>query len=130
MMKKVIDYPGNFPLSKAILHDSKYSLEISGFIGINFETGKLAEGIEEQTKQTIENIKKTLQEVGWDLSNVIKTRVYLSNMEDYEKMNEVYSKHFQEPFPTRVVVGIKELPAGALVEIESVAAGDEISEKK
>jgi len=88
MVKKIIDYPGSFPLSKAILHNHKYVMELSGLIGIDFKTGKLAEGIENQTIKILENIKKSLEEVGWNLNNVIKTRVYLSDMKDYDKMNE------------------------------------------
>lgn len=125
-MKKIIEYPGKFPLSKAVLHDNKYTMEISGLIGIDFETGKLAEGIEGQTKQTIENIKKTLEEVGWNLSNVIKTRIYLSDMGDYGKMNEIYEGYFTKDFPARAALAVKGLPAGALIEIECVACGEKV----
>ena len=126
MTKKIIKSKLPFPLSEAILNDDKYSMEISGQIGTNPETGKLAVGIEEQTIQTLEKIKKILESVGWDLKNIIKSRVYLSDMENYSKMNEVYGRYFQKNYPTRVSFSVKELPLNALVEIECVASGDQI----
>ncbi|HTY44252.1 MAG TPA: RidA family protein [Patescibacteria group bacterium] len=88
MTKTFIKNNGAFPLSKAVLHDEKYTMELSGQIGMNSETGKLAEGIEKQTIQTLENINNILNSVKWNLSNIIKVRIYLSDMENYAKMNE------------------------------------------
>ena len=125
-MKNIIQNVGPFPLSKAILHDEKYILEISGQIGVEEQTGKLTEGIENQTTQVLENIKKILVGVGWDLTNVIKTTVYLSDMNDYVKMNEIYGKYFQENYPTRTAMAVKELPRGALIEIQCTASGNDV----
>lgn len=127
MVKRAIEYPGDFPLSMGVLHNEKYHLELSGLIGINLSTGALAEGIENQTRQAIENIKNTLDKVGWDLSNVIKVRIYLSSMENYKKMNETYEEYFTENYPSRVAFAVKELPAGALIELECTASGDKVS---
>ena len=127
-MKKIIKNTGPFPLSKAILHDEKYTLEISGQIGFNGQTGNMADGIENQTNQTLENIKNIIEEIGWNLSNVIKTTVYLSDMKDYAKMNEVYGKYFKANYPTRTAMAVKELPRGALIEIQCTASGNEIKE--
>ncbi len=124
MTKKFIKSKLPLPLSEAILHNDKYSMELSGQIGTNPETGKLAEGIEEQTVQTLEKIKKILEGVGWGLKNIIKSRIYLSDMKNYSKMNEVYGRYFQDEYPTRISFSVKELPLNALVEIECVASGN------
>ena len=71
MVKRFIKSEGKFPLSKAVLHNDDYTLEISGQIGMDSKTGKLAEGIEKQTIQTMENIIEILKEVGWDINNII-----------------------------------------------------------
>ena len=125
-MKRVIENSGAFPLSKAILHDHKYTLEISGQIGVDAKTGELVEGIENQTAKTLDNIKQILEEIGWSLSNVIKATIYLSDMNNYAKMNEVYGKYFTKDYPTRTAIAIKELPRQALVEITCTASGDKI----
>ena len=126
-MKKIIENVGPFPLSKAILHNHEYTLEISGQIGVDAKTGELAEGIENQTAKTLDNIKKILEEVGWNLTNIDKATVYLSDMKDYAKVNEIYGKYFTKDYPTRAVVAVKELPRQALVEITCTASGDEIA---
>jgi len=114
-------------LSQAILTDSKYRMEISGQIGINPETGKLEEGgIEAQTVQTFKNISAILSEVGWDLSDLIKVRIFLTDMNDYDKVNKIYSGYFSVYYPTRLAMAVKQLPLGALIEVDCVAAGDEI----
>ena len=125
-MKKIIENVGSFPLSKAILHNHEYTLEISGQIGVDTKTGELAEGIENQTAKTLDNIKQILEEVGWNLTNIDKATVYLSDMKDYAKVNEIYGKYFTKDYPTRAVVAVKELPRKALVEIECTASGDKI----
>ncbi len=90
MAKHIIKAAGSFPISKAILHNYKYTLEVSGQIGVDYATDKLAEGIENQTHTALKNIISILKEVKWELSNVVKTRVYLSDMKNYEKMNKIY----------------------------------------
>ncbi|MAG07977.1 reactive intermediate/imine deaminase [Candidatus Woesearchaeota archaeon] len=124
MAKKIIPNPGALPFSKAIVYDSKYVMELSGQVGLNPETGKLAEGIEEQTKATLENIKDVLKEVSWNLSNIVKVRIFLADMKDYAKVNEIYSKYFTKDYPARVALAVKDLPLGALIEIECTAVGD------
>ena len=125
MAKKFIKSKSGFPISNAILHDDKYILEISGQIGVD-STGNLMEGIEKQTSQILNNIKTILKEVGWDLTNLVKVNIYLSDMGDYSKMNEVYGKFFIKDYPTRVALAVKELPKKALIEIECTASGDKI----
>lgn len=114
-----------FPLSHAILHNFQYVMEISGQLGLNPETGKLAEGIEEETEHALNNVASILSEKGWDFSNIVKVRIFVTDMKDYKKVNELYAKRFETAFPARVVLGVKELPLGAHVEIECTAAGEQ-----
>ncbi len=105
------------------------AIEVNGFVfasgqlPIDPETGKFPEGgIKEQTTQSIKNAQKILEAAGTDLKHVVKTTVYLANMSDFAAMNEVYSQFFTEPFPARSAVAVKDLPKGALVEVEVLAA--------
>ncbi len=94
----------------------------SGQLPIDPSTGEFAEGgIKEQTMQSLKNLKAVLEEGGMTLSNVVKTTVFLSSMDDFASMNEVYSQFFSEPFPARSAFAVKTLPKNALVEIECVA---------
>ena len=104
------------------------AIEVNGFIfasgqiPIDPSTGNFVEGgIKEQTKQAITNAKNILKEAGTDLAHVVKTTVYLANMADFAAMNEVYATFFQQPFPARSAVAVKDLPKGALVEAEVLA---------
>ena len=76
----------------------------------------------EQTRQSLTNARAILQAAGLDLKNVVKTTVFLANMADFGAMNEVYAQFFAAPFPARSAVAVKDLPKGALVEIECIAA--------
>ena len=96
----------------------------SGQIPINPATGNFVEGgIKEQTRQSLTNIKAILEETGLSMNNVVKTTVFLADMNDFADMNSVYAEFFSEPYPARSAVAVKTLPKGALVEIE-VVAGD------
>lgn len=105
------------------------AIEINGFvfasgqIPIDPSTGKFVEGgIKEQTRQALTNASHILEEAGTDLSHVVKTTVYLADMNDFAAMNEVYATFFREPYPARSAVAVKDLPKGALVEVECIAA--------
>lgn len=105
------------------------AIEVNGFVfasgqlPIDPETGNFPEGgIKEQTTQSIKNAQKILEAAGTDLKHVVKTTVYLANMSDFAAMNEVYSQFFSEPFPARSAVAVKDLPKGAMVEVEVLAA--------
>ena len=94
----------------------------SGQIPINPATGNFVEGgIKEQTRQSLTNIKAILEEAGLSMNNVVKTTVFLADMNDFADMNSVYAEFFSEPYPARSAVAVKKLPKGALVEIEVVA---------
>ena len=94
----------------------------SGQIPIDPATGVFVEsGIKEQTHQSLTNIKAILEEVGLTMGNVVKTTVFMADMNDFADMNGVYADFFTEPYPARSAVAVKSLPKGALIEIEVVA---------
>lgn len=94
----------------------------SGQLPIDPATGSIVEGgIEQQTHQSLRNVQAILEAAGTDLSHVVKTTVFLGSITNFAIMNEVYAQYFREPFPARSAVAVKDLPKGALVEIEVVA---------
>ena len=94
----------------------------SGQLGINPATGEFVEGdVQAQTRQALTNARATMNEAGLDLNNVIKTTVFLSDMANFAAMNEVYAEFFQQPYPARSAFAVKDLPKGALVEVECIA---------
>ena len=105
------------------------AIEVNGFvygsgqIPIDPATGAFVPGgIKEQTQQSLKNASAILQQAGTDMAHVVKTTVYLADIADFAAMNEVYATFFQEPYPARSAVAVKDLPKGALVEIEVLAA--------
>ena len=96
---------------------------VSGQLPIIPETGAFPEGgIKEQTHQSLLNARAILQSEGLDLKDVVKTTVFLSDIANFGPMNEVYAEFFTAPFPARSAVAARDLPKGALVEIEVIAA--------
>lgn len=93
----------------------------SGQLPIDSQTGTMPEGIEAQTTQSLNNVKGLLESQGLDFSNVVKTTVFLNDMNDFVKMNEVYAQYFTQPYPARSAVEVARLPKDALVEIEVIA---------
>ncbi|MDE5553885.1 MAG: RidA family protein [Muribaculaceae bacterium] len=122
-MKKVISTtaaPGAIgPYCQAI--DAGSMVFASGQIPLNPETGEIPEGITAQTKQSLANVKAILAAAGLSVDNVVKTTVFLADMNDFAAMNEVYAATFTEPFPARSAVAVKTLPKNVLVEIEVIA---------
>lgn len=109
------------PYSQAIAANG--FLFISGQLPIDPATGNFAEGgIRELTRQSLENVKSILAEAGLTLADVVKTTVFLADMNDFAAMNEVYAEYFTAPAPARSAVAVKTLPKGGLVEIEVIAA--------
>ncbi len=95
---------------------------VSGQLGLDPKTGKLADGgIVAETKQALENIKAVLLAAGSSLAKVVKTDVYLADMDEFSKMNEVYAAYFSEPYPARATVAVKTLPKNGCVEIGVIA---------
>ena len=108
------------PYSQAI--EANGFVYCSGQLPINPATGEMPEGIKEQTRQSLLNAKAILNEAGLDLQNVVKTTVLLSDIQNFGPMNEVYAELFAAPFPARSAFAVRDLPKGALVEIEVIAA--------
>ena len=97
-------------------------LYTSGQIPIDPATGQIVEGgIEEQTRRSLLNVQAILKEAGVTMGNVVKTTVFMADMNDFPAMNTVYAEFFTQPFPARSAVAVKSLPKGALIEIEVVA---------
>lgn len=108
------------PYSQAIqAGDTVY---VSGQLPIDPATGQFAEGdIRDLTRQSLLNVQHILESVGLSMAHVVKTTVFLADMNDFAGMNEVYAEFFAAPFPARSAVAVKTLPKGASVEIECVA---------
>lgn len=108
------------PYSQAI--EANGFVYASGQLPIDPATGQFPEGgIKEQTRQSLTNAQNILKEAGTDLSHVVKTTVFLNDIANFASMNEVYAQFFTEPYPARSAVAVKDLPKGALVEIEVIA---------
>lgn len=109
------------PYSQAVEVNS--FIYASGQLPIDPATGAFPEGgIREQTRRSLTNVKNILAEAGVGMDHVVKTTVMLSDIANFSAMNEVYAEFFQAPYPARSAFAVRDLPKGALVEIEVVAA--------
>ncbi|WP_299384665.1 RidA family protein [Helicobacter sp. UBA3407] len=106
------------PYSQAI--KAQGIIYTSGQIGLTPQ-GALVEGIEAQTRQVLSNLSEVLKAGGSSLQNVVKTTIFLNNMDDFVLVNAIYAEFFGEHKPARSTVAVKALPKGALVEIECIA---------
>ena len=122
-MKKIIASPlapkAVGPYSQAV--EAGGALYISGQLPVDGATGKMAEGIEAQTRQSLDNLGHILREAGYDYSNVVKTTVLLQSIGAFAAMNAVYAGYFTSEMPARICFEVAALPMGALVEIDAVA---------
>ncbi|NKE36097.1 RidA family protein [Natronococcus sp. JC468] len=108
------------PFSQAIVDDG--TVYVSGQGPVNPDTGDVeVESIEDQTARTLENIDAILEEAGTSLENVVKADVYVTDMGDYDAVNEAYAEYVSEPYPARCAVEMSDLPIDIGVEIEVVA---------
>jgi len=108
------------PYSQAVVAGNM--IYLSGQIGLEPKSGKLADGgIADETKQAMENIKAVLLAAGGDIVNIVSVTVYLTDMNEFAAMNEVYAKYFKEPYPARATVAVSNLPKNAKVEISAIA---------
>lgn len=127
-MKRIISTPhapaAVGPYSQAVeVNDTLY---ISGQLPINPVTAKIeATDITGQTDQVFKNITAILKAAEYSMDDVVKNRVYLSDISNFAAMNEVYKQYFKSDFPARAAFAVKDLPMGALVEIETVAVKSE-----
>ena len=107
------------PYSQAV--EVNETLYISGQVPVNPETGKMPEGIKEQTEQVMKNIGAILEAAGYTYNDVVKSTCLLNDMDNFAAMNEVYGSYYKENPPARAAYGVVKLPLGALVEIETIA---------
>ena len=94
----------------------------SGQLGLNPEDGTLPEGIEAQTHQALKNLGAVLEAAGAGYDDVVRTMVFLDNMDDFAVVNKIYGEYFKEEVPARSCVEVARLPKGGLIEIECIAA--------
>ena len=93
----------------------------SGQIPVNPATGEIPEGVEAQAKQALTNLTNLLAEAGSSIEKVVKTTVFIKNMEDFGKINEIYAEYFTGTYPARSCVEVARLPKDVLLEIEAIA---------
>ena len=121
--RRVVKLPGRTstaPISPAIVAGEL--VFTSGQIGIDPKTGQMVEGgLQAEAEQVLVNLKTVLEAAGSDMTRVLKTTVFLADMNDYAAMNEVYRRHFKDDPPARSAVQVAKLPANAKIEIEAVA---------
>ena len=122
-MKKVIatdQAPGAVgPYSQALKFGN--IIHTSGQLPINPETKEMPDSIEEQTRQSLLNVKAILASEGYEMSDIVKTLVLLDDINEFGQMNGVYAEFFEQPYPARSAFEVAKLPLGAKVEIEVIA---------
>ena len=122
-MKKIIASPlapkAVGPYSQAV--ENNGTIYVSGQLPIDGATGKMPESIEEQTRQSLTNLRYILEEAGYALTDVVKTTVLLDDIADFAAMNGVYATFFTEQMPARMCYEVAKLPMGAKVEIDAIA---------
>lgn len=96
------------------------TIYLSGQIGLDPQTMELAEGIEAQIHQVFRNLDSVARAAGGALSDAVKLTIYLVDLDDFAKVNEIMAEYFTEPYPARAAVGAAALPRGALVEADAI----------
>lgn len=123
-MKKVIISPNApaaiGPYVHATVHDN--TVYVSGQLGIDLKTGEFPQGVEAQATCSLNNLKAILETAGSSLEHVLKTTIFLADMNDFAVVNKIYGDFFKEPYPARSTIQVARLPKDALVEIECIAA--------
>lgn len=107
------------PYSQAI--EANGFVFASGQIPVNPATGEVPEGVAAQAEQVMTNMENLLAAAGTSMENVVKTCVFIQNMDDFGTINEIYAKHFPTPCPARSCVEVAKLPKGVLLEMEAIA---------
>lgn len=126
MTKKAVNSDGApsavGPYSHSVLAGN--TLFISGQLGLDPKTGKLADGVAAQAEQGLKNLGAILKTSGLDYKDVVKTTIFLDDINDFATINEIYGNYFKELLPARSCVEVGNLPAGGLFEVEAVAVKD------
>ena len=107
------------PYSQAI--EINKMVYTSGAIPVNPSTGDIPEGVEAQANQAFSNLCALVEEAGSKVENIVKTTVFIKDMNDFGKINEIYKTYFKEPFPARSCVEVARLPKDVLLEVEAIA---------
>ncbi len=107
------------PYSQAVVLGN--TVFTSGQIPVNPQTGEIPDGVDAQARQVFENIKNLLEASGTSIGNVVKTTVFIQNMEDFAVINKIYEEYFTPPYPARSCVEASKLPKGVLIEVEAIA---------
>ncbi|RKL67928.1 reactive intermediate/imine deaminase [Salipaludibacillus neizhouensis] len=107
------------PYSQAIqIGDFIYT---SGQIGLDPKTGEMVEGLETQAHRVMDNVKAVLAAADCDMTDIVKVMIFMQNMDDFAKVNEIYASYLEEPYPARSAVEVARMPKNALVEVEVIA---------
>ena len=106
------------PYSQAVKAGN--TVYLSGQIGLDPASGQMVEGFETQTVRVFDNLKAVAEAAGGSLADAVKLTIYLTDLANFGKVNEVMARYFDEPYPARAAVGVKELPRGAVVEADAV----------
>ncbi|HEX2967167.1 MAG TPA: RidA family protein [Syntrophorhabdaceae bacterium] len=110
------------PYSQAVRAPGKEILFCSGQIAINPETGQMVAGpAEAQAQQVMKNLQAVIEAAGFNMNDVVKTTIFLTDMESFASVNRIYESYFTGTFPARSTVEVSALPKGASVEIEAIA---------
>lgn len=92
----------------------------SGQIGLDPATMQMVEGFEAQTVRVFDNLKAVADAAGGSLADAVRVTIYLTDLANFAKVNEIMARYFAEPFPARAAVGVKELPKGGVVEADAI----------
>jgi len=112
--------PASRPYSPAV--EAGNMLFVSGQIALDLSTGKLIEGgFEEQARQTLSNLKTVIEKAGYKLEDVVRCTVLLTDINNYATMNRIYMEFFPSDPPARMAFAVRDLPMGALIEIDAIA---------
>jgi len=122
-MKKTIITSGKLPISGpySAAVESGGFIFISGQIALDPKTGEVITDIKSATKQVITNIQTILEEAGLNLTSIVKTTIYLKNINDFAAVNDIYAGFFPQEPPARSTIGVNSLPKGVQIEIEAIA---------
>ena len=106
--------------SQAIRVTGGETVYLSGQIGLDPVSMEMVSGVDAQIEQVITNLKAVIAASGGDLGDVVKLNIYLTDLSNFSKVNEIMGKHFSQPYPARAAIGVAALPRGALVEMDAV----------
>lgn len=110
--------------SQAVRVTGGETVYLSGQIGLDPASMEMVQGIDAQIEQVITNLKAVIAASGGNLGDVVKLNVYLTDLGNFAKVNEIMGKHFSQPYPARAAIGVSALPRGALVEMDAVVVLD------